>query len=518
MNKENKIKVGDIIEGSVHMNSSGSAYLISNELPKDIYLHSSKTNKALHLDTVKVEVIEGKGRAIEGRVIEIVKRFKTEFVGTLQVTERFAFLVPDSTKMTVDIFIPLSKLMGGKDGQKAVGRLTNWKDDAKSPNGEIIKVLGEAGDNDVEIHSIMEEYNLPYEFTEEVLLEADIISSEITQAEIDKRMDFRDILTCTIDSETARDLDDALSVRWVNGNIEIGVHIADVSYFIKKDSEIHKEILKRGTSIYLVDRVVPMIPPKLSNDLCSLNPHTDKLVYSFVFTLDQNAKIINQRFTKGIINSNYRLTYIEVQKVIEGGETHSDEVKRALLDLDKYAKKLRIIRSKNNPLTLKGSEIKFKLDDNNKPIGLLFYEQNDANFLIEEFMVLTNMRVCEFIANKGYTSIHRTHDKPDPTKLETLKTFVGTLGYVIDLSDEDNIKNELNRLLKESIGTTEENIIGGLVVRCMSKANYQTTNIGHYGLGLKHYVHVTSPIRRACDYLIHRQLNDILINGGYPIK
>ena len=513
------IKIGDILDGRISTSTSGAAYLVNQDLPKDIYISKNNTNKALHLDTIKIRVIQGNGngRSIEGEVIEIVERFRTEFVGVIQLSEKYAFFVPDSNRIPVDFFIPLNKINGALDGQKVVAKLTDWKEDAKNPNGKIVRVIGYAGEHETEIHSILEEYGLPYDFPEDVLAEASAISTEISQSEIDERRDMRDVLTFTIDGETAKDLDDALSIQWVDGNIEVGIHIADVSYYVKPNTGIYEEAYSRGTSVYLVDRCVPMLPPILSNDLCSLNPHTDKLVYSFVFILDQNAKIINQKFTKGIINSNYRLTYTEAQKVIDGGETHSNELKQSILNLDKYAKKLRKIRFKNNPLSFKGSEVKFKLDENNKPIELLFNEQNDANFLIEEFMVLTNMKVCEYIASGGFVSIHRTHEKPDVTKLEDLKTFVTSLGYTIDLNNEDKIKNELNRLLKESNGTPEENVISSLVIRCMSKAKYETENIGHYGLGLKHYVHVTSPIRRFCDLKIHEQLNIILPNNGYLI-
>ena len=511
------IKIGDILDGRISTSTSGTAYLVNQDLPKDIYISKNNTNKALHLDTVKIRVIQGNGngRSIEGEVIEIVERFRTEFVGVIQLSEKYAFFVPDSNRIPVDFFIPLNKINGATHGQKVVAQLADWKEDAKNPNGKIVRIIGDAGEHETEIHAIMEDFNLSYDFPEDVLAEASAIPTEITKEEIEKRRDMRDVLTFTIDGETAKDLDDALSIQWVDGNVEVGIHIADVSYYVKPNTGIYEEAYSRGTSVYLVDRCVPMLPPILSNDLCSLNPHTDKLVYSFVFIFDQNAKIINQKFTKGIINSNYRLTYTEVQKVIDGGETHSNELKQSILNLDKYAKKLRKIRFKNNPLSFKGSEVKFKLDENNKPIELLFNEQNDANFLIEEFMVLTNMKVCEYIASRGFVSIHRTHEKPDVTKLEDLKTFVTSLGYTIDLNNEDKIKNELNRLLKESNGTPEENIISSLVIRCMSKAKYETENIGHYGLGLKHYVHVTSPIRRFCDLKIATQLTEILPNNGY---
>ena len=511
------IKIGDIYTGTINANVSGSAYLVSNDLPKDIYIYINKknVNKAFHMDTIKIKIINGDGRALEGEVIEIVQRFKTEFVGVIQVSPRYAFFVPDSNKISVDFYVPLDKILDAKDGQKVIARITKWKDDAKNPNAEIIRIIGDAGEHETEIHSILEAHSLPYKFDNEVLAESEVISDEITESEIDKRRDLRDVLTFTIDGETARDLDDALSIQWVNGNIEVGIHIADVSYYVRPKTEIDKEAYARGTSVYLCDRCIPMLPERLSNNLCSLNPNTDKLVFSFMFTLDQNGTVINESFSRGIINSNYRLTYTEVQKVIEGGETYSNELKIGLLELNKYANKLRKRREKRDSLSFNGVEIKFKLDENNKPIDVYFTQQNEANFLIEEFMVLTNMRVCEFITKSNTPTIHRTHDKPDQIKLIALKSFVERMGYKLDLSDDSKIKEELNKLLLEVKGTAEENIVNSLVVRCMAKAIYQTTNIGHYGLGLKFYTHVTSPIRRFCDLQIHRILTLILPNKGY---
>lgn len=517
--KNNKIKIGDVLEGNLNMNASGSAYLVSDELPKDIYVHTSKTNKALHLDTVKVEVIEGRGRAIEGRVVEIVKRFKTEFVGVLQITERFAFLIPDSPKMNVDIFIPLSKLNGGKDGQKAVARLTNWKNDAKSPNGEIIEVLGDAGNNDVEIHSILHEYGLPYSFDEDVIAESEAIPEEISQSEIDKRKDMRNVLTFTIDPDTAKDFDDALSVEWVNGNLKVGVHIADVSHYLKPDTALDKEALARGTSVYLVDRVVPMLPERLSNGLCSLRPHEDKLCFSAIFTLDQNGHVLDEWFGRTVINSNHRFTYEEAQEIIETNKPNGDnddpildmQLASAVLILNKTAKKMREQRFKRGSISLDGQEIKFKLDETGKPIGIIFKVQKDSNKLIEEYMLLANRKVATYLKKRG-TCVNRAHDEPDPTKLESLKQFIAPMGYIIKTNNPEEITTTLNKLLLDVKGKPEENMINSLVVRTMQKANYTTANIGHYGLGFKDYSHFTSPIRRYPDVLTHRLLARALQN------
>ena len=528
MSKEKQISVGDILEGSISVNASGSGYLTSPDLPKDIYIHSSKINKALHLDTVKVEVINGKGRSIEGRVIEIVKRFKTNFVGTLQVTDRFAFLVPDSKKMPIDIFIPLSKLKGGVDGQKAVAKMTRWKDDAKSPNGEIIEVLGEAGDNDVEIHSILHEYNLPYSFDEDVIAESEAISIEISEDEIAKRRDMRDILTFTIDPDTAKDFDDALSVEWIDGKMQVGVHIADVSHYVRPETELDKEALARGTSVYLVDRVVPMLPERLSNGVCSLRPHEDKLCFSAIFTLDHNGHVLDEWFGKTVIHSDMRFTYEQAQMIIEnGGYTSNDSpiiessglmglLGHAIIDLDKTAKKMRAQRFKRGSISFDKQEVKFDLDENGKPIGIKFKIQKDANKLIEEYMLLANRHVAQYLKKKG-TCVNRAHDEPDPTRLESLKEFIAPLGYVIKTNNPEEITTTLNKLLMDVKGTAEENMIGNLVVRTMQKATYTTENIGHYGLGFQDYSHFTSPIRRYPDVLIHRILARSL-EGKEPMK
>jgi len=544
MNKENKIKIGDILEGNISMNASGSCYLTSPDLPKDIYIHSSKTNKALHLDLVKIEIVSGKGqRGIEGRVLEIVNRFKDTFVGVIQVSDRFAFLIPDSQKMPIDIFIPLNKLNGAVDGQKVVGNLTRWKDDAKSPNGEIIEVLGDAGDNDVEIHSILHEYDLPYSFDEDVTAESELISEVITDKEIAKRKDMRNVLTFTIDPDTAKDFDDALSVEWVDGNMVVGVHIADVSHYLRPDTSLDKEALKRGTSVYLVDRVVPMLPERLSNGLCSLRPHEDKLCFSAVFTLDSNGHVMNEWFGRTVIHSDHRFTYEEAQHIIEcqhSGDQVSyqkgkpwqidtdkagfdgvdktlvNSLSNAVVALDKTAKKMRKQRFKRGSISFDKQEVKFKLDENNHPIDIIFNIQKDANKLIEEYMLLANRHVATFLKKKG-PCVNRAHENPDPTKLQSLKEFIAPMGYHIKTNTPEEITTTLNQLLMDVKGTAVETMIGNLVVRTMQKANYTTENIGHYGLGFKDYSHFTSPIRRYPDVIIHRMLSRAL-EGKSPMK
>ena len=522
----NMIKIGDILEGKLSMNASGSGYLTCDHSPKDIYIHSSKMNKALHLDTIKVQVIEGKGRALEGKVIEVLERFKTGFVGTLEVHDRFAFLIPDSKKMVVDIFIPLNKLNGGLDGQKAVAKLTNWKDDAKSPNGKIIEVLGNAGENDVEIHSILHEYGLPYNFDEDVEAEANAIPTVIPEDEIAKRKDMRDVLTFTIDPDTAKDFDDALSVEWKDGNMVVGVHIADVSHYVRPETDLDKEALARGTSVYLVDRVVPMLPERLSNGVCSLRPHEDKLCFSAVFTLDQNGHVLDRWFGRTVIHSDHRFTYEEAQDIIESkniigisslasivhvvsNERHQiidGKLSNAVKELDKVAKKMRAIRQNRGSISFEKHEVKFDLDENGKPIGIKFKVLKDSNKLIEEYMLLANRHVAQFLKEDG-VCINRAHDEPDPTKLQALKDFIAPLGYVIRTNTPEEITTTLNKLLSDVRGTAEENMIGNLVVRTMQKAFYTTQDIGHYGLGFKDYSHFTSPIRRYPDVLTHRLLS-----------
>ena len=512
------MKEGDILEGIININKTKNGYLTNETLNKDLFIFKNNLNTALNLDKVKVVVVEGIRGGYEGEVIEVLERNTEQFVGKVEKHKNKTFVYPTNKNINVKFVLTQEDSNKVEDEQIVVVKIAKWTNPNKNPAGELIKILGQAGEHETEIHSILEEFNLPYEFPQEVLNEAELISEVITQKEIDKRLDYRNILTYTIDGYDTKDIDDALSIREVDGNVEIGIHIADVSHYIKPNTKIDEYIKKTCTSIYLVDRVLAMMPKKLSNDLCSLNPNTDKLTFSFIFTFDKDGKIINQEFKKAIINSKYKLTYDEVQVIIEGGEARDEELKKSILILDKYAKILRKNRFKNDTLNFGTSEVKFKLDEKNKPVEIFFKEQKDANWLIEEFMILTNKRVCEFIASKGLKSIHRTHDKPDVEKLNSLKSFVESMGYSLNLKDEENIKSELNNLLKQTSKTPEENIINNLVVRCMAKANYQTLNVGHYGLGLKHYVHTTSGIRRICDLLIHRQLDEIIYKNKTDIK
>lgn len=524
------IKIGDILEGKISMNATGSAYLVSNDLPKDIYIHKNNTNKSLHLDNVKIRVIEGNGRALEGEVIEIVERFKTEFVGVIQVSPRYAFFVPDSSKMPIDLFIPLSKLMGATDGQKVIARITEWKDDAKNPNGEILRVIGDAGEHETEIHSILEEYGLPYDFDEDVIAESEAIPTEIPQAEIDKRRDMRSVLTFTIDPETAKDFDDALSYETTDdGYVLLGVHIADVSHYLRPETSLDKEAYTRGTSVYLVDRCVPMLPERLSNGLCSLRPNEDKLCFSAIFKLDENGHVIEEWFGRTVITSTHRFSYEEAQEVIEGNSENlkiklkefwgehknlyhvlSEELTDAILTLDKMAKSMRKQRMNQGSISFDKQEVKFKLDEHNKPTDIIFKTSKDAHKLIEEYMLLANRRVAAFINSKKYPMVNRGHDKPNEEKLENLKEFIKQFGYVINTDTPADTTRTLNKLLIDVRGTSEATMIESLVVRTMQKANYTTENVGHYGLGFKDYTHFTSPIRRYPDVMVHRLLGRYL--------
>jgi len=508
------IKIGDVIEGQISMNRMGSAYVNGEGLRKDIYIHQKNTNKALHLDTVKIEIVEGKGRAFEGIVKEVIKRFKTEFVGTIQISDKFAFFLPDSQKMATDIFIPLDKLNGAENGQKVVAKFKSWK--GKAPKGEIIKVLGTSGNNDVEIHSILHEYELPYDFEEHVLHEAEAIETTISLWEIEARRDMRGVPTITIDPVDAKDFDDALSLQWVDGNMEIGVHIADVSHYLRPDTDLDKEAYRRGTSVYLVDRVIPMLPEKLSNGLCSLRPNEDKLCFSAIFTLDKNGNIINEWFGRTIINSNHRYTYEEAQEVIDRGTRQESKlIDKVVLDLNMLAKNLRRKRLKCGSLTFDKSEVKFKLDEANNPIDIIFKYSKDSNKLIEELMLLANKQVATYL-KKEYVCVNRTHNEPEKEKLQQLKNFIKQFDYDIKINSPQEIRASLNKLLQDVQGKPEENLISNLVIKGMQKAAYSTKDIGHYGLDFEDYCHFTSPIRRYPDVIVHRLLARVIENKPKP--
>jgi ribonuclease R len=437
-------------------------------------------------------------------------------VGVIEVTRNFAFLVPESKDIPYDIFIPLDKLHKGKNGQKAVARIVDWPANVKNPFGEIIQVLGFPGENETEMNAIMAEFELPVEFPVDVLKEAENISDKITTAEIAKRRDFRDVTTFTIDPIDAKDFDDALSYRKLtNGNIEVGVHIADVTFYVQPKTIIDDEAYERGTSVYLVDRVVPMLPERLSNNICSLKPNEDKLCYSAVFELDNEARVIKEWFGRTIINSNRRFDYDEAQKIIETGE---GDLKNEILELDRLAKTLRTNRMKKGAVEFDRVEVKFVIDEKGKPVSVFFKENKDSNKLIEEFMLLANRRVAEFVGKKKEqkkerTFVYRIHDLPNQEKLLSFAHFVKKFGYKINTGSGKKTAESLNKLLEDVKGKGEENIVENLALRAMAKAEYSTKNIGHYGLAFDYYTHFTSPIRRYPDVMVHRLL-DFYIKGG----
>jgi ribonuclease R len=510
------------IEGKIDMTNRGAAYLISAELDEDVYIREHDMGNALHGDLVKVKLYaRRRGRKLEGEVLEIVQRAKTEFVGIVELSPKFAFVVPDSSKMPVDIFVALSDLGGAKQGDKVVVQMLDWPEHAKNPSGEIVRVLGRPGENNVEMHAILLDYNLPIDFPEAVEREANAIPMDIPAAEINKRRDFRDVVTFTIDPMDAKDFDDALSIRKLeNGNWEIGVHIADVSHYVKPGSLLEEEAYKRATSVYLVDRVVPMLPEHLSNGVCSLRPNEEKLTYSAVFEMDDDATVHNQWFGRTVIRSQRRFAYEEAQSVIETGE---GDLKEEILTLNRLARVLRANRFHRGAIDFDKVEVKFRLDKQGKPLGVYFKIQQEANELIEEFMLLANRSVAEFIGKlgqegdrtkKAHTSVkpfvYRVHDKPDPEKLNEFARFASQFGYKLKFQSEAQISSSLNQLMQQVKGKGEQNVIETLAIRTMAKAIYTTKNIGHYGLAFKHYTHFTSPIRRYPDVMVHRLLEAYL--------
>ena len=508
------------VTGVVDMKQTGKAFVAIPGFEEDVRISADNTNKALHGDTVKVYLFpKRKDKRLEGQIVEIITRAQKLFVGTVQISKHFAFLVPDKLSMPVDIFIPLDQLNNAKNGIKAVAEIVEWPERARNPTGKIIKILGQAGTNEVEIQSIMVDFGLPLMFNQDVENYAAHISDIITPNEIKARKDFRNVTTFTIDPADAKDFDDALSLRKLqNGNWEVGVHIADVSYYVKANSPIDKEAYERGTSVYLVDRVIPMLPERLSNNICSLKEHEDKLCFSAVFEMDDEAKIFKTWMGKTIINSNKRFNYDEVQKVIED---QSGEYEEQILVLDRLAKKLREQRFKKGSIAFDSLEVKFILDEKGKPIDVYIKESKDSNKLVEDFMLLANKKVAEFVGLKPKGEevkpfIYRIHDEPSAEKLSTFTEFVSKLGYTMHTDTRKNTINSLNSILEKVLGKGEENLVNNLAVRTMSKAIYSATNIGHYGLAFDYYTHFTSPIRRYPDLIVHRLLFDYLQNRNKP--
>ncbi|HEX2970323.1 MAG TPA: ribonuclease R [Bacteroidales bacterium] len=501
-------QVRGYVTGTVDMTRQGYGFVMTEDLEEDVFVTAKNLRTALHGDKVKVWLFaRKKGARPEGEVVEIIERSRTTFVGTVEVMPSFAFLIPDNRNMPFDLFIPSSKINGAKQGQKAVAKVVDWDPKSKNPVAEIIKVLGYPGQNETEMHAILAEFELPYDFTEEVEADAENISSEITNEEIKGRRDFRNIPTFTIDPEDAKDYDDALSLRQLeNGNWEIGVHIADVTHYVKAGSLVEEEAKQRATSIYLVDRVVPMLPEKLSNNVCSLRPDEDKLTYSAVFELNEKADVLDEWFGRTIINSDRRFSYREAQAVIDSGD---GDMKEQILLLHDLAQRLRKKRFAAGAFDFEKTEVKFDLDEDGRPVSIKFRDMGTANQLIEEFMLLANRRVAEYVGKKlkGKPFVYRIHDKPDPEKIDSFVHFIKRFGYKLIEDETTSLPKAMNKLLNKVSGRKEQNIIETLALRSMAKAVYSTENIGHYGLSFKYYTHFTSPIRRYPDMMVHRLLS-----------
>ncbi len=510
--------LGLMAEGIFERHSNGKNAFIPEGGGKSIFGAERNSMHAMNGDKVKVQLLaKRKGREPEAEVLEILERAKSTFVGILEVGKGYAFLIADSKILANDIFIPKDKLKGGTTGQKALVRVLEWPEKAKNPIGEVIDVLGKPGNNDTEMHAILAEFGLPYKYPESVEKAANKIPTTISDSEIKNREDFRQVTTFTIDPKDAKDFDDALSIREIKKGLwEVGVHIADVTHYVQTGDIIDREAEKRATSVYLVDRTIPMLPEKLCNDLCSLRPHEDKLAFSAIFEMNENAEIKNYRIMRTVIHSDRRFAYEEAQEILETGK---GDYKDELLVLDKLAKKLREKRFTSGAINFDRYEVKFELDENGKPIRVFFKESKDANKLIEEFMLLANRTVAESIGKvpkdkKAKTFVYRIHDLPDPEKMENFAEFIRRFGYKLKTTGtKSDISKGINHLLDDVQGKKEQNLIETVAVRAMAKAQYSTHNIGHYGLAFEYYTHFTSPIRRYPDMMVHRLLERYLTGG-----
>ncbi|MDP4290997.1 MAG: ribonuclease R [Bacteroidota bacterium] len=506
------------VVGTVDMKQTGKAYVMVPGADEDIYIAANNVYHALHGDKVKVNMFpKRKGKKPEGVIVGVLERFRKQYVGILKITPHIAWLHPDEPNILVDFIIPKDKLMDGKNGQKVVTNIIEWPDDSTNPIAEVIAVLGTPGNNDVEMQGILASYDFPIAFPRNVEREAETIPEEIPETEITRRRDFRKVWTCTIDPEDAKDFDDALSLKKLdNGNWQVGVHIADVSYYVRPGKSIDAEAYDRGTSIYLVDRTIPMLPEKLSNKVCSLRPNEEKLCYSVVWEMDGQANLLNEWIGKTVIKSDRRYAYEEVQAMIEGGD---GDYKPELLTLHQLASCLRDERFKHGSIAFRSAEVKFKIDEQGHPIEAYVKEQKEANRLIEDFMLLANKRVAEHIGKVNgketpKTFVYRVHDEPNPAKLATFIEFVGKLGYPVKSTSQKSLSSSLNKLFIQISGKAEENLIESIAVRTMAKAEYSTQNIGHYGLSFKYYTHFTSPIRRYPDLMVHRLLERYMDGGN----
>jgi ribonuclease R/exosome complex exonuclease DIS3/RRP44 len=535
-NKAGTFKFNDstnVFTGIVDITKNGDAYIVVEGLDTDIYVPQKYLLQAFHKDTVEVYVtdLKPKGRKSRGKVTKIIERYKTKFVGIIQISGNYAFVVIKDNKITTDFFVDEKYFNNAKDGELVLVEFLQWDPNKDSPEGKVVQVLGQPGEHDTEMHAILVQYGLPSEFPKDVEEFANSIDTSITPKEISSRRDMRQDLTFTIDPVTAKDFDDALSFKTLGNDLfEIGIHIADVSHYLQPNTILDEEAYNRATSIYLVDRVVPMLPEVLSNDACSLNPNEDKLTFSAVFTLDKHARIKEQWFGRTVIHSNKRMSYEEAQYVIDTednvidkevsltGETYkvSKDITEAILTLDKLAKILREKRFKSGAISFDKIEVNFQLNQENDPEGVYFKTSKDANKLIEEFMLLANKKVSEFVGKQSKskdtkkTFIYRCHDEPKEDRLMALDKIIGQFGYKLNYKSQKTLSQSINKLLSDIVGKNEQNLIDTLTIRTMSKAYYSTENIGHYGLAFDYYSHFTSPIRRYPDVIAHRLLQHYL--------
>ena len=501
--------------GTFQRKSNGRNWFVPEEGGEPILIAERNSRHALNGDKVRIAFYaKRKGRGPEGEVVEILERAEGNFVGTLDINKNYAFLLNDDKNLANDIFIPKDKLKGAKNGDKVVVRITEWPEKARNPIGEVVDVLGKAGDNNTEMHAILAEFGLPYKYPEAVEKAAEYIQPGITAEEVARREDFRNVLTFTIDPKDAKDFDDALSLRRLNDNLwEVGVHIADVTHYVKERTLIDKEAYKRATSVYLVDRTIPMLPEKLCNNLCSLRPDEDKLCYSVIFHIDDRGEVKKSRIAHTIIRSNRRFNYEEVQTILDAKQ---GELAEELMTLDRLAKVQREKRFKNGAINFDRYEVKFDIDETGKPIGVYFKESTDATQLIEEFMLLANRTVAERIGRvpkgkKAKVFPYRIHDVPDPDKLMNLSQFISRWGYKVRATgSKETVAKSINNMLNDVKGQKEQDLIENITIRAMAKARYSVYNIGHYGLALEYYTHFTSPIRRYPDMMVHRLLTRYL--------